>query len=92
MSGKDATNRPQLQAMLEFVHDGDVVVSESISRIARRTRDFLNITEILKEKNVTYISKKEAVDVSTPQGIFVTTVLAAFFELERPQTHFCRCR
>lgn len=40
MSGKDAQNRPQLQAMLDFVRDGDVVISESLSRIARSTRDF----------------------------------------------------
>lgn len=82
MSGKDATNRPELQKMLEFVREGDTVISESISRIARSTRDFLYIMGKLKEKNVTYISKKEAIDTSTPQGVFMMTVFAALYELE----------
>jgi DNA invertase Pin-like site-specific DNA recombinase len=86
MSGKDAHNRPQLQAMLDFVRESDVVVSESISRIARSTRDFLAIMDKLKEKNVTYISKKESIDTSTPQGVFMLTVFAALSELERQTT------
>lgn len=85
-SGKDAHNRPQLQAMLDFVRDGDIVISESISRIARSTRDFLSIMDKLKAKNVTYISKKEAIDTSTPQGVFMMTVFSALFELELQTT------
>ena len=86
MSGKDASNRPQLQAMLEYVREGDVVVSESISRIARSTRDFLNIMDKFNQKGVTYISKKEAINTSTPQGVFMLTVFAALSELERQTT------
>jgi DNA invertase Pin-like site-specific DNA recombinase len=86
MSGKDAHNRPQLQSMLDFVREGDVVISESISRIARSTRDFLSIMDKLKAKNVTYISKKEAIDTSTPQGVFMMTVFSALFELELQTT------
>ncbi len=86
MSGKDASNRPQLQAMLEYVREGDVVVSESISRIARSTRDFLNIMDKLNQKGVTYISRKESIDTSTPQGVFMLTVFAALSELERQTT------
>lgn len=79
-------SRPQLQAMLDFVRDGDVVVSESISKMARSTRDFLSIMDKLKDKNVTYISKKEFIDTSTPQGVFMMTVFAALSELERQTT------
>jgi DNA invertase Pin-like site-specific DNA recombinase len=86
MSGKDASNRPQLQVMLEYVREGDVVVSESISRIARSTRDFLSIMDKLNQKGVTYISKKESIDTSTPQGVFMLTVFAALSELERQTT------
>ena len=38
MSGKD-TNRPELQAMLNYVREGDVVVVSEFSRLARSTRD-----------------------------------------------------
>lgn len=86
MSGKDASNRPQLQAMIDFVRDGDVVISESISRIARSTRDFLSIMDKLKAKNVTYISRKESIDTSTPQGVFMMTVFSALYELELQTT------
>lgn len=86
MSGKDASNRPQLQAMLDFVRQGDIVVSESISRIARSTRDFLSIMDKLNQKGVTYISKKEAIDTGSPQGVFMMTVFAALAELERQTT------
>lgn len=85
MSGK-TSNRPQLQAMLEYVREGDIVISESISRIARSTRDFLSIMDKLKEKNVTYISKKESIDTGTPQGIFMMTIFAALYELELQTT------
>ena len=51
ISGKD-TNRPELQAMLEFAREGDIVYIESISRLARHTLDFLNIVEQLNAKNV----------------------------------------
>lgn len=39
LSGK-STDRPALQAMLEYVREGDVLHVESISRLARSTRDF----------------------------------------------------
>ena len=47
LSGKN-TNRPELKAMLEYVREGDIVYIESISRLARNTRDFLNIIESLQ--------------------------------------------
>jgi len=46
-SGKNA-NRTELQKMLAFVRDGDTVICESFSRIARNTRDLLSITDELQ--------------------------------------------
>ena len=81
-SGKDA-DRKQLKALLSFCRKGDVVITESISRIARNTRDLLNIVDQLKAKGVEFISLKENIDTSTPQGKFMLTVFAAMAELER---------
>lgn len=81
-SGKD-TNRPQLQEMMAFVRQGDTVVVESISRFARNTKDFLELMDKLDRKGVAFISKKEAIDTSTPSGKFMMTVFAAIAELER---------
>ena len=82
MSGKNK-DRPQLQAMLEYIREGDTVIVESISRLARSTRDLLDIVDRFNEKKVKFISLKEAIDTDTPQGRFVLTIFAALAELER---------
>ncbi len=81
-SGKNM-NRPQLQAMLEYVREGDVVVVSDFSRLARSTRDMLQIVQDLTDKGVGLISMKENLDTDTPQGKFMLTVFAALAELER---------
>lgn len=62
---------------------GDCVVTESISRIARNTKDLLNIVEQLQCKGVEFVSMKESLDTTTPQGKFMLTIFAAMAELER---------
>ena len=84
-SGKNA-DRPELKAMMDYVREGDVVIVESISRFARSTKDLLNLVEELKEKDVQFVSQKEAIDTATPQGKFMLTVFGAMAELEREQT------
>lgn len=84
LSGKDR-NRPGLQEMLGYVREGDVLYVESFSRLARSTRDLLEIVDELKQKNVTFVSQKESIDTDTPQGQFMLTVFAAMAELERSQ-------
>jgi len=81
-SGKDA-DREQLKALLSFARRGDTVVTESISRIARNTKDLLNIIDQLAKKGVEFVSLKECIDTSTPQGKFMLTVFGAMAELER---------
>ena len=81
-TGKN-TDRPQLKAMLDFIREGDEVIVESFSRLARSTRDLLDLIEQMSAKGVKFISKKEAVDTSTPNGKFMVTVFAAVAELER---------
>lgn len=81
-SGKN-TDRPEFKNMMKFVREGDIIVVESISRIARNTRDLLSITEQLKDKGGEFVSLKENLDTSTPQGRFMLTVFGALAELER---------
>ena len=85
MSGKN-TNRPELQKMMEYVRRGDTVIVESISRFARNTRDLLELVEKLSAKGVEFVSKKEAIDTTTPTGKFMLTVFGAVAELEREYT------
>ena len=81
-SGKD-TKRKELQRMIEFSRKGDTIYVESISRLARNTRDLLEIVEILKNKEVEFVSQKENIDTTTPQGRFMLTIFGAMAEIER---------
>ena len=81
-SGKNA-DREQLKALLAYCRKGDTVITESISRIARNTKDLLTIVEQLASKGVDFVSLKECIDTSTPQGKFMLTVFGAMAELER---------
>jgi len=81
-SGKN-TDRPAFQEMINFAREGDIVYSESISRMSRNTKDFLETMSLLKQKKVQFISLKENIDTNTPTGQFLLTVLAAMSELER---------
>lgn len=83
VSGRTQCGREQLEAMLQFVREGDVVVVESISRIARNTKDLLEIVERLNEKNVDFMSHKERINTNTASGKFMLTVFGAIAELER---------
>jgi len=65
VSAKD-TNRPKLQEMLEFVREGDEIYIHDFSRLARSTKDLLDIVEKLNTKGVILKSNKENLDTSTP--------------------------
>lgn len=82
VSAKD-TNRPKLQELLDYVREGDTLVIHDFSRLARSTKDLLDIVELLKEKNVTLVSNKENIDTSTPTGKLMLTMIGAINEFER---------
>jgi len=79
MSGKDA-ERPELQKVMDFVREGDTLIVESFSRFARNTKDLLELTDILREKNVQFISIKEKIDTNSHAGKFMLTVLGGLPE------------
>ena len=82
VSGKNM-NRPQLEAMLDYVREGDTVYIHDFSRLARSTKDLLAIVEQLQDKGVHLVSNKENLDTSTPTGKLMLTMIAAINEFER---------
>lgn len=86
VSGKDIEHRTELKKLMEYVREGDIVVVDSFSRFARNTKDLLTLVDQLQSKGVSFISHKENVDTSTPQGKFMLTVFAGLAQFEREQT------
>ncbi len=77
------TNRPQLQQMMNFAREDDTIYIHDFSRLARSTKDLLDIVEILQSKGIHLVSNKENIDTSTPTGKLMLTMIAAINEFER---------
>lgn len=82
VSAKD-TNRPKLKEMLDYVREGDTIYIHDFSRLARSTKDLLEIVEILNNKGVSLVSNKESIDSSTATGKLMLTMIGAIAEFER---------
>lgn len=82
VSAKD-TNRPQLQAMLEYAREGDTIYILDFSRLARSTKDLLGLIEMLEEKKIKLISIKENLDTGTATGKLMLTMISAINQFER---------
>jgi DNA invertase Pin-like site-specific DNA recombinase len=84
-SGKD-TKRPQLQAALEYLREGDELYVHSMDRLARNAEDLLRIVRELTDRGVTVEFVKNHLTFSgksDPMAKLMMTMLAAFGEFER---------
>ncbi|MEA3225116.1 MAG: recombinase family protein [Planctomycetota bacterium] len=86
VSGSKATNRPGLQSAIEdaCAEKGALVVY-SLSRLARSTRDALNISERLSKAGADLVSLSERIDTTSAAGKMVFRMLAVLAEFERDQ-------
>ena len=82
VSGKN-TNRPELKNMIDFAREGDTIYIHSLDRLARSTKDLLEIVETLQNKKVHLVSNKENIDTSTATGKLMLTMIGAIAEFER---------
>jgi len=84
VSGKRADKRPGLQAAVEAAcrHRGALVVY-SLSRLARSTRDAIDIADRLQKSGADLVSLTERIDTTTAAGKMVFRMLAVLAEFER---------
>lgn len=82
VSAKD-TNRPKLKELLEFAREGDTLYIWDFSRLARSTKDLLDIVEYMNTKGINLKSIKENLDTNTSTGKLMLTMIGAINEFER---------
>lgn len=85
MTGTKA-DRPELEKVKLRLRKGDTLVIESLSRLGRSTKDLLSLVDEFDRKGIILISLKENIDISTPTGKLLLTVLSALCQFERDLT------
>jgi DNA invertase Pin-like site-specific DNA recombinase len=87
VSAKNTEDRPQLKAMLEHVREGDTVVVHSMDRLARNTKDLLDIVETLKGKgaSIRFIKENLAFTAGTDNSMsnLLLSILGSVAQFER---------
>jgi DNA invertase Pin-like site-specific DNA recombinase len=71
-----------LQNCLGWVRDGDVLVVTKLDRLARSTRDLLNIVNSLEQKRVELVVLDQQIDTSTATGRLLLSLLGCIAEFE----------
>jgi DNA invertase Pin-like site-specific DNA recombinase len=78
------SDRPQLARLLKAIGEGDTVIVTRLDRLARSTRDLLNILDAIAKAGATFKSLADAwADTTTPHGRLMLTVLGGLAEFER---------
>jgi DNA invertase Pin-like site-specific DNA recombinase len=84
-SGKDA-QRPELEALLSFVREGDTVIVHSMDRLARNLDDLRRLVQGLTQRGVRITFVKENLTFTgddSPMATLMLSVMGAFAEFER---------
>lgn len=83
VSGGSREGRDELQAILDFIRDGDELVVVRLDRLGRSTRDILNITHELETRGASLRVLEPEITTAGDVGRIVVTVLGMVAELER---------
>jgi DNA invertase Pin-like site-specific DNA recombinase len=78
------TDRPELAKLIRRLEPGDVLVVTRLDRLARSTRDLLNVLDEVGKRGADFRSLKDTwADTTTPHGRLMLTVLGGLAEFER---------
>jgi DNA invertase Pin-like site-specific DNA recombinase len=76
-------DRKQLKELLSRLRSGDIVCVVRLDRLGRRMIKLVSLIEDLHNKGVQFISLENNIDTTTPMGMLLFNICAAFSEMER---------
>lgn len=76
-------DRPQLQAAIDYMRDGETLVVWKLDRLARPIKQLIETVEMLEGRGIGFRSLTEAINTTTSGGKLVFHIFAALAEFER---------
>lgn len=82
LSGSARTERPGLNAMLDYARAGDTVIVTAIDRLGRSVAEVTRTISSFGERRILLQALREGIDTATPTGRAVAAIMATLAELE----------
>jgi DNA invertase Pin-like site-specific DNA recombinase len=76
-------NRTELNRMMEKLRTGDILYVVRLDRLGRRMMKLIELINTFKEKGISFVSLENNIDTTTPVGMVLFNMCAAFSEMER---------